>query len=416
MSTIKAALLGFGTVGQGVYEVIQSHQDELRKILGADVSIEIIFVKDPSKKRDVDCKVTTEIEEVLSTPGLQVVFEAIVGEEPGYSYLQQIIDRGLHVITANKVLFARHGEALLAQAQENGVQIGFEATTAGGTPIIRTLTQLLQVNRIRKIEGILNGTSNYILTKMRQNGTPYAAALEQAQKLGYAEADPSNDVDGSDAFSKLMILSQLAFGKQPQWSQVEKLGIDTVSGTHVALASELGLTFRHVAEIEISGNKTKGYVKPVALTSSHPFSSIDGVDNAVRVTSSIVGEITLQGPGAGKLPTASAMVEDLSYVFQSKLVQRVKPDLDSEEQQEAADQKMLDYFLVITPSSSRVTLGLHPAEVELYETAEKDGETAMIVRATEAAIQTWLLQEAHAHCYSLKGDIKTVKKSLHPVQ
>ncbi|MED4882672.1 Gfo/Idh/MocA family oxidoreductase [Bacillus smithii] len=161
---IKAAILGFGTVGQGVYQSIQSHQSRLKQLLGKEVEVAGILIQHPEKERDVDESVivTTQFEDILAIPGLQVIFEAIVGEEPGHTYLSMAIEKGIHVITANKVMFARHGQELLKKAKENGVQIGFEATTAGGTPILQTLA-LLRVNEVEEIQGILNGTSNFIL-------------------------------------------------------------------------------------------------------------------------------------------------------------------------------------------------------------------------------------------------------------
>ncbi|RZT23969.1 homoserine dehydrogenase [Fictibacillus sp. BK138] len=319
MAPIKAALLGFGTVGQGVYDALKTHREQLKTVLGEEVIIEAILVKDGAKKRDVDehILVTTDFEEVLNIPDLQIVFEAIVGEEPGFTYLSKAIEKGCRVITANKVMFAKHGKTLLKKAEEAGVSVGYEATTAGGTPIIRSISQLLQVNDILSVEAILNGTSNYILTNMRKKGLTFEEVLKKAQELGYAEADPVNDVEGFDAFYKLMILSELSFGSSPNWDEVERKGITEVSSEQIEVFSRWGYKVKHLARIRSDRGTFTASVKPVLVDAEHPLYGVEDVQNAIMVETSLAGKVTVQGAGAGKLPTASAMVEDLTYVLQS---------------------------------------------------------------------------------------------------
>jgi homoserine dehydrogenase len=319
MAPIKAALLGFGTVGQGVYDALKTHREQLKTVLGEEVIIEAILVKDGAKKRDVDehILVTTDFEEVLNIPDLQIVFEAIVGEEPGFTYLSKAIEKGCRVITANKVMFAKHGKTLLKKAEEAGVSVGYEATTAGGTPIIRSISQLLQVNDILSVEAILNGTSNYILTNMREKGLTFEEVLKKAQELGYAEADPVNDVEGFDAFYKLMILSELSFGSSPNWDEVERKGITEVSSEQIEVFSHWGYKVKHLARIRSDRGSFAASVKPVLVDAEHPLYGVEDVQNAIMVETSLAGKVTVQGAGAGKLPTASAMVEDLTYVLQS---------------------------------------------------------------------------------------------------
>jgi homoserine dehydrogenase len=326
MAPVKAALLGFGTVGQGVYEALKTHKEQLKAVLGEEVVIEAILVKDGSKKRDVDEQVlvTTDFEEVLNIPDLQIVFEAIVGEEPGFTYLSRAIGKGCHVITANKVMFARHGKTLLEKAEAAGISVGFEATTAGGTPIIRSISQLLQVNDILSVEAILNGTSNYILTNMREKGSAFEDVLKTAQELGYAEADPVNDVEGYDAFYKLMILSELSFGSSPIWEDVERKGITEVSSEQINVFSRWGYKVKHLARIRNDRGQFISSVKPVLVDAEHPLYGVEDVQNAIMVETSLAGKVTIQGAGAGKLPTASAMVEDLTYVLQSHAAASIK--------------------------------------------------------------------------------------------
>jgi homoserine dehydrogenase len=319
MTVIKVAVLGFGTVGEGVYRTIQSHAEELTAVLGKKVEVAAVLIKNKQKKRNISESVliTADFDEILRLPQLDVVVEAIVGKEPTFTFLQKAIKRGCHIITANKEMFAHHGKELLELAGEHKVSVGFEATVAGGIPIIQTLRQLLKINRVHQIQGILNGTSNFILTEMREKGLSFAAALLQAQENGYAEADPTNDVEGLDAFYKTMILSRIAFGIEPNWKDVELEGITSITSELIEAAETLGLRFKHIASIRKGDNQISGTVKPALVGKSHPFYHVEGVENAVNVHTDIVGRITLQGPGAGMFPTASAVIEDLVFVCQN---------------------------------------------------------------------------------------------------
>lgn len=317
MPTIKAAILGFGTVGEGIYRILSEKKKEIEQQTGHSIEVVTILVKDPLKERipTPGVQITDNIREVFQQPQLDLIFEAIVGEEPAFTYLSEAISKGYDVITANKAMFAKHGPDLLKQAEEKGVQIGYEATTAGGVPIIQTVKNLLTGDRVQRIQGILNGTSNFILTKMRKDGLSFQAALKEAQELGYAEADPTDDVSGKDAFRKLMILSQLAYNKQPSWQTIDIKGIDRLTLEDIIEASKEGLRYRHIANIAVDekGNLT-GTVEPVLIGANHPFYGIDGVDNAVTVETEYLGALTLVGPGAGMYPTGSAMVNDFIQI------------------------------------------------------------------------------------------------------
>lgn len=318
MPSIKVAILGFGTVGEGVYRILQEKREEIKKSTGFTVDVVSILVKDKAKRRSPiqSARFTDDIHEILNNPEIDVVFEAIVGEEPAYTYLSDAIEKGCHIITANKKMFAKHGPALLKHAEFRNVQVGFEATTAGGVPIIRTVSNLLPGDRIKRIQGILNGTSNFILTKMRDEGSSFKSSLLHAQQNGYAEADPSDDVNGTDAFRKLMILSSLAFGQQPDWEDVPVVGIDHLESIDIIEASKGDLRYRHVADIwKDEKGKLQATVGPVLIGGDHPLFSIDGVDNAIIVNTEYLGQLTLVGPGAGMYPTGSAMVADLLHII-----------------------------------------------------------------------------------------------------
>lgn len=321
MPTIKAAILGFGTVGEGIYRILNEQRKEIEEQTGYIIEVTTILVRDLAKERLLmpGVQVTDNIREVLEQPQLDIVFEAIVGEEPAYAYLCEAIDKGYDVITANKAMFAVHGAALLERAQERSVHVGFEATTAGGIPIIRTVQDLLTGDRIQRIQGILNGTSNFILTQMRQEGLSFKAALEEAQALGYAEANPTDDVNGTDAFRKLMILSHLAFGAQPNWGGINKQGITKLSHEDIIEANQGKLRYRHIAEVQVDEyGKISGSVGPVLIGADHPFYGIDGVDNSIILSTNYLGDLTLTGPGAGMYPTGSAMVNDCIAILKVK--------------------------------------------------------------------------------------------------
>lgn len=318
MAIIQAAILGFGTVGQGIYQILNERKTQLKQSLGVEIEVKAILIRDSTKNRMATpgIFVTDKFEEIEAIPGLQVVFEAIVGEEPAYDYLRRVIQKGCHVITANKVMFAKYGLELQEQALKHDVHVGYEATTAGGVPVIKTLKNLLQVNQVHRIQGILNGTSNYILTEMRLQESLFEDALQEAQILGYAEADPYNDISGQDAFRKLMILSTLAFGQQPNWEDVVIEGIADVSIEQVQDATRDGLRFRHVAEIrkDVDGSLFAS-VGLRLVGPEHPLYAIDGVNNGISIDTNYIGSLTLIGPGAGKFPTASVMVEDYAEII-----------------------------------------------------------------------------------------------------
>ncbi|GAA0605960.1 hypothetical protein GCM10009001_24020 [Virgibacillus siamensis] len=318
MKPIQVALIGLGTVGCGVYQTLHIHKQRLEIQLGAPVELTTVVIENPDKHMKIAEKTTisTDISDILYNPEIDVVFEAINGKEPAFTYLKQCIQAGKHVVTANKEMFAAHGRELKELAQKNEVQIGYDATTAGGIPIIQTISQLFRANQIQQVQAILNGTSNYILTQMRDHQLPFSTALKQAQKWGYAEADPTNDIEGYDAFYKLMILSDLIFDRQPDQKNIRHSGITGITDEAIEKAQQDGKRIKHIASIKYdeTGNLT-AEIEPIAVPKEHPLYAVEGVDNAIHLKADIVGDITLTGPGAGAFPTASAMVEDLCLIL-----------------------------------------------------------------------------------------------------
>lgn len=321
MKKLQIALLGFGTVGKGVYEVVQSHQGTLKATLGRSVEVSIILVENINKHQDLAEQqlLTTDFQDVLNHPDIDVVCEAIVGTEPAATYLKKSLQAGKHIITANKEMFALHGKELKELAEASGCQIGYEATTGGGIPIIQTISQLLKVNHIHKVSAILNGTSNYILSEMRNKGLSFDEALSQAQALGYAEADPVNDIEGFDSFYKLMILSDLIFNEQPDWNAVKRVGMTNVTADDINKLNADNKRIKLVATLERIKGNLHARVEPVSLSKTHPLFAVEGVDNAIAIETDLLGQLTLTGPGAGALPTASAMLEDMDTIFTKKL-------------------------------------------------------------------------------------------------
>jgi homoserine dehydrogenase len=320
VKSIKVALLGLGTVGQGVYDTIHTHRQKLVEATGLPVEIVGVLVKDAGKLREIDrsIKVTTKVEDLLALEDLDIVFEAIVGIEPANSYIKSFVEKGCHVISANKELLAHKGEELSVFAKQHERFLTFEAAVAGGIPLLQTIIQLLQVNGITKLEAILNGTSNFILSKMRKEKADFDEVLKEAQELGYAEANPSNDILGTDAFYKLMILSNLIYQRQPYWGNVEKQGVNEVSLQDLLIGEKLGYRLKLLATLHKEHDELQAKVKPVFVSSDHPLYNVEGVDNGIVISTDLVGTLLIQGPGAGSKATASAMIEDLVYIRQQK--------------------------------------------------------------------------------------------------
>lgn len=394
MSVIKAAILGFGTVGEGVYRTIKTHQRELKSALGAEVEIVAVLIQDKLKQREIDedVLIITNFEDILALPDVDVVFDAIVGREPGFHYLKKALLKRCHVVTANKEMFAAYGRELLALADQQGIRIGYEAAVAGGIPIIQTLQNLLNVNNVRGIQGILNGTSNFILTEMREKRLPFDEALAKAQEAGFAEADPENDIHGWDASFKLRILSETVFGKQPEPASFLIDGIAGITLEQVEAAERLGLRFKHLASVKQEDGHLVAAVQPVLLSPEHPFYHVEGVENAVNLSTDLAGSLTLQGPGAGMLPTASAMVEDFVQIWRQPVLKagfRKTSGFSTVGQQSEPPR----YWFV-----SNIQQQSPVEEIDYYE---KITENIQVIRASEAQLNKLREHERQVAVYPI---------------
>lgn len=317
MKEIAVGLLGLGTVGSGVVQIIEEHQEKLMYQVGCPIKVKKILVKSLNKERaiKVDPSVlTTDVNDVLSDPEIDVVIEVMGGIEQTKEYLLQALKNKKHVVTANKDLMAVHGSELLNVAADNGCDLFFEASVAGGIPIIRTIVDGLSSDRITKMMGIVNGTTNYILTKMSQGGASYEDVLKEAQRLGFAEADPTSDVEGLDAARKMVILATLGFSMKIDLEDVSVRGITDITEEDLQYGRQLGYTMKLIGIAQEDHGKVEVSVQPTFLPDTHPLASVQNEYNAVFVCGDAVGETMFYGPGAGSLPTATSIVSDLVVV------------------------------------------------------------------------------------------------------
>lgn len=314
MEPLGIALLGCGTVGGGVAKLLLEHPDRLTARAGRPLALRHVLVRDPSRERATPIPpqlLTTDLHAALRDPAVQVVVEVVGGVDWARRAILAALEAGKDVVTANKALLAEHGAEVFDAARRHGRAIAFEASVAGGIPIIAALAQCLSANQILAIQGILNGTSNYILTEMSEQGRTYDEALTGAQRLGYAEADPTLDVDGTDAAHKLAILTQIAFGVTVPVANIIRRGISNIQQADIRFARELGYTIKPMAEAWLYERQLALHVSPVLLRHMTPLAQVRGAYNAVNVVGDAVGDTLYYGRGAGRMPTASAVVADL---------------------------------------------------------------------------------------------------------
>lgn len=311
---INVGLVGLGTVGYGVYKVINMQKEDMKQKLGCEVAIKKICCLNPETVADKveDPSVLTEsFGEVVNDPDIDIIVEVIGGIEPAKTFILSALNAGKHVVTANKDLIAVHGHEILETASKNGVDFLFEASVAGAIPIIRPLKQCLAANHIDEIMGIVNGTTNFILTKMSQEGMDYAEALALATELGYAEADPTSDVEGLDAARKVAIMASIAFNSTVRFDDVYKEGITKITAKDINYADEMGYVIKLLGVAKNPGDGIEVSVNPMLIQKDHPLASVNDSFNAIFVHGDAVGDCMFYGRGAGELPTASAVVGDI---------------------------------------------------------------------------------------------------------
>ena len=356
--SVKIALLGFGTVASGVPFLLKENHEKISQAAQSEIEVAKVLVKDEEEKARLlaagnDFNFVTNVDEIIEDKDIAIVVELMGRIEPAKTFITRALQAGKHVVTANKDLLAVHGAELIAIAKEHGVALYYEAAVAGGIPILRTLVNSLAADKVTRVLGVVNGTSNFMMTKMVEEGWSYEDALAKAQELGYAESDPTNDVDGIDAAYKMVILSQFAFGMNIQFDQVGHKGIRNITPEDVAVAQSLGYVIKLVGSIEETPSGLSAEVTPTFLPKAHPLAGVNGVMNAVYVESIGIGESMYYGPGAGQKPTATSVVADIIRIVRrlnegtigkafneySRPVQLAKPE----------DVKSDYYFSIQTP-------------------------------------------------------------------
>ena len=320
MRPVNIGLLGLGTVGGGTLNVLVRNAAEISRRVGREIRVIVAAAKtyDPAQLDGIESvRVTDDAADVIANPDVDIVVELIGGYSPAREFVLEAIANGKHVVTANKALIAMHGEEIFAAARDKGVSVSYEAAVAGGIPIIKAVREGLAANNIEWIAGIINGTGNFILTEMRDKGREFGDVLKEAQELGYAEADPTFDVEGIDAAHKLAILGSLAFGMPLKFDATYTEGITKIEPQDVTYAGELGYRIKHLGIARRAGEGVELRVHPTLIPESRLLANVDGVMNAVLVKGDMVGPTLYYGAGAGSLPTASAVVADIIDVARS---------------------------------------------------------------------------------------------------
>ena len=314
MSDIKVGLIGFGNIGAGVVKLLQENADVIRGKVGTGIVLKRIADLDITSDRGVTVApgvLTTSVNDIFEDPEIAVVIELIGGYEPAKTFVLKAIEKGKHIVTANKALLALHGDEIYAAAARKGVEVQFEAAVGGGIPVLTAIKGNMAANNFGSVIGIMNGTCNYILTRMTQEGADFAEMLTVAQELGYAEPDPTFDIEGVDTAHKLAILVSLCFGTKIDFNSIYTEGISRISGLDVKFANDFGYRIKLLAIGKLSDGQVEARVHPTMIPLHNPLAEVNGVFNAIRLTGDFVGPVMFYGRGAGQNPTASAIVGDL---------------------------------------------------------------------------------------------------------
>lgn len=404
MNDIKVGLLGFGTIGTGVVKLLSRNSKLIEDKLGARLVLKKIADLDITTDRGVEVAqglLTTNADDVLTDPEISVVIELIGGYEPARRFVLKAIENGKHVVTANKALLAVHGREIYAAAAAKGVEVLYEAAVGGGIPVLSAIKGNLAGNNFTTVLGILNGTCNYILTKMTQEGADFAEVLKKAQELGYAEADPTFDIEGIDTAHKLSLLLSLCFGTGIEFKDIHTEGIGSISALDINFAREFGYKIKLLAIGKRDGERIEARVHPTMIPVNYPLADVDGAFNAIRLTGDFVGPVMLYGRGAGMDPTASAVVGDVIDVARNMMAgigrrcaplgyldDRIK-ELAIKPMGEIVSKYYLRFSVLDKPGVlARIagSLGNNHISIEsMLQTARKAGETVPIVIMTHEA-------------------------------
>ena len=322
MKKVKIALLGLGNVGRGVFTILQQNKDEIMKRSGYEIEVSKVLVRDVTKNRGVAVPeevLTTDFEEILNDDSIKIVVEVMGGIDPAKEYMMRAMEAKKHIVTANKMLLATAGDEVFEKAEEMGIMFQYEASVAGGIPIINGINENLTANKINELFGIVNGTTNYILSKMELENLDFDEVLEEAKQKGYAEADPTSDIDGYDAQYKLAILASLAFGTKVKVNDVYREGITKIKPIDMKYASDFGMSIKLLAIAKDDDGKLELRVHPTMIPETHPLSNLYDSFNAIFINGNAVGDLMFYGRGAGDLPTGSAVVSDIIAILRGNI-------------------------------------------------------------------------------------------------
>ena len=412
MKELNIALLGLGTVGSGVVKIIEENRQQIKDTINKDIVIKHILVRDKSKKRPLNISqyhLTEDINDILNDNSIDIVVEVMGGIEPTVDWLRTALKNKKHVITANKDLLAVHLKLLEDLAEENGVALKFEASVAGGIPIVNAINNGLNANNISKFMGIFNGTSNFILSKMTHEQTTFKDALEEAQRLGFAEADPTDDVEGVDAARKVVITSYLSFNQVIKLNDVKLVGISDITLADINAASALNYKIKLIGKGTYENGYVNASVEPTLIHKNHQLAAVENEYNAIYVIGDAVGDTMFYGKGAGSLATGSAVVSDLlnvAFFFESNL-HTLPPhfELKTEETKEMMDgaepvviQEKSNYYIVISNNNKSLEKVEYDIKKKLpfhksLQLVERDQDTyAIIVTGIETSPEKVLNQ------------------------
>ena len=406
---MNIAVMGFGTVGSGVYTIVKENQQILAKKAGEEILIKHVLDLREFPGHPVEEVLTHQIDDILQDETVGVVVEVMGGTGAAYTFVKAALEAGKHVVTSNKALIAAKGAELMEIARQKNVSLLFEASVGGGIPILRTLNESLVADRIEEIVGILNGTTNYILTEMTQRGAAFDAVLKEAQQLGYAEADPTADVEGHDACRKIAILSTLAYGKTVDFEEIYTEGITKITEKDIAYGKMLDCVVKLVGVSRNLAEGVSAMVYPILLAKTHPLSGVSGAFNAIFVKGNMLGDTMYYGSGAGSLPTASAVLSDVVNVVRQK--QHIHIDWDT-----AGKQEILPLYEVPTSALIRIAAKEQAQAKEMalslfaggkiIDLAEADDEFAVLTGMETEASLAEKIQSLKEH-YEVRNRIRT---------
>ena len=415
MKKVRIAILGLGNVGQGVCKILKENRNEIMMKCGYEIEIAKVLVRDANKSREVEIPqniITTDAEDIFKDDSIKIVIELMGGTEPAREYMLRAMKCKKHVVTANKLVLATQGEELFRTADEEEVLFYYEASVGGGIPIIREINESLTANKIEKLVGIINGTTNYILSKMTISGMDFADALKEAQDKGYAESDPTSDIEGFDAAYKLAIMASLSFGTKVDFSSIYREGISNVKSVDIAYADKLGYVIKLLAVGKETDNRLELRVHPAMVPKDHPIANVNDSFNAIFIKGNAVGDLMLYGRGAGALPTGSAVVGDIISILRNNVdlstLFTIKNSLITKEIQKACENSS-GYYIRLNVKDKPGILGSIAAvfgkyNVSIFAVTQdvKDNENVSLVFITHEALE--------GNVYSSIEDIKKLDK------